>query len=61
MPIKAQHSGWAGWAKKSAWAGVKDGTPEGLSDFMAPVLRQTQFYGYLRHYHGTDVSAERQR
>ncbi|MDE0054682.1 MAG: hypothetical protein OXT64_10580 [Gammaproteobacteria bacterium] len=28
MPIKAQDSTWA-------WAGVKHGTPEGLTDFMA--------------------------
>ena len=25
------------------------------------VLRQAQIYGYLRHYHGTNVSGERQR
>ncbi|MCY3819560.1 MAG: hypothetical protein OXH52_09390 [Gammaproteobacteria bacterium] len=43
MPIKAQHPGragwarpgWAGWARKSAWAGMNDGTPERLTDFMA--------------------------
>ena len=28
VPVKAQDSRWA-------WAGVKDGTPEGLTDFMA--------------------------
>ena len=28
VPIKAEHRRWA-------WAGVKDGTPEGLTGFMA--------------------------
>ncbi len=35
VPIKAQDPGRVGWAQQWAWAGVKDGTPEGLADFMA--------------------------